>query len=162
MSYANSLMIQVLARLKPGQCGVSDHAISLSEELDRGFGVKSAFVVLNSAETFDVSFPQIHCEPSQLLEVCSALSKGDPASILLHYSGYGFSADGAPLSLPRALERVRTSGQYRVGFYFHELFATSMPWRSAFWYTNRQKRVAKALAAQADFIATNLSRHSDW
>ena len=39
MSYANSLMIQVLARLKPGQCGVSDHAISLSEELDRGFGV---------------------------------------------------------------------------------------------------------------------------
>jgi hypothetical protein len=162
MSPTNRLLIQVVAQLKPGRCGVSDHAILLAEDLEKEFGVNTAFVVLNSNEPCELRFPRIYCSPSELLESCEVLSEGKPASLLLHYSGYGFSQDGAPAFIPGALDRVRKSGKFRVGVYFHELFASSMPWRSAFWHQHRQKQVVREIVRQCDFVATNLSRHSDW
>jgi hypothetical protein len=134
----------------------------LAQELEAGFGIGTAFVVLNSTVPCNSPFPRVYCAPSQLLEACISLSKGQPGALLVHYSGYGFSPDGAPLTLAEALQRVRRNGQFRIGVYYHELFATGMPWRSAFWYTRRQKQVVRRLAKECDLIATNLSRHSDW
>ena len=37
-----------------------------------------------------------------------------------------------------------------------------MPWKSAFWYTRRQKRALRSLAKQCDLIATNLGYHASW
>ena len=162
MPIANRLLIQVVSQLKPERCGVSDHAILLARELESAFGIRTAFVVMNSTEPCDLPFPRVDCAPSQLLEVCSSLSKGQQSAILVHYSGYGYSADGAPLLLAQAIERVRANGQFRIGVYFHELFATGMPWTSAFWYTLRQRQVVRRLAKACDLIATNSSRHLDW
>jgi hypothetical protein len=155
-------IIQIVPQLKPGRCGISDHAVALADALDSGFGVTSAFVVLNSKEACDFRFPRIYCPPSQLLEACVSLSKVEAAPLLLHYSGYGYSPDGAPLSLPGALKSVKEAGLFRVGVYFHELFATSKPWRKAFWHSYRQRRVVRALVKECDFMATSLEIHSGW
>ena len=162
MPSADRLLIQIVSQLKPERCGVSDHAILLARELESAFGIRTAFVVLNSTEPCELPFPRVDCAPSQLLEACSSLSKGQRSAILVHYSGYGYSADGAPLLLAEAIERVRANGQFRIGVYFHELFATGMPWTSAFWYSHRQRHVVRRLAKKCDLIATNLSRHASW
>jgi hypothetical protein len=162
MFTTNRMLIQVVAQLKPARCGVSDHAILLAQELEAAFGISTSFIVLNSTEPCDLPFPRIYCPPSQLLEACISLSKGQPEALLLHYSGYGFAPNGAPHFLPRALELVRKSAQFRIGVYFHELFATGMPWKSAFWYSHRQRQVIRGIAKECDLIATNLSRHSGW
>jgi hypothetical protein len=160
MPAANRLLIQVVPQLKPAACGVSDHAILLAQELESSFGIGTAFVVLNSIEPCDSPFSRVYCKPPQLVEACTSLSKGQPGAILVHYSGYGYSANGAPVVLAEALQSVRSSGQFRIGVYFHELSASGMPWTSAFWDSHRQRQVAGRVARECDLIATNLSRHA--
>jgi len=162
MPTANRLLIQVVPQLKPAACGVTDHALSLAQELEAGYGIDTAFAVLNSTEPCDCRFERVDCKPQQLVEACKSLSKGQPGALLVHYSGYGYSANGAPVSLADALRQVRRNGQFRIGVYFHELYATGMPWTSAFWYTHRQRQVARRIAGECDLIATNLTRHADW
>jgi hypothetical protein len=161
MNAANRLLIQVVPQLKPAECGVSDHAILLAQELEAEFGIGSAFAVLNSTKSCDTPFPAVYCKPTQLVEVCASLCKGKPGAVLVHYSGYGYSADGAPSSLAEALGSVRGSERFRIGVYFHELSADGMPWTSAFWYKRCQRQVAGRIARECDLIATNLSRHAD-
>src|ERR1035438_8345700 len=100
----NRLLIQVVPQLRPAACGVSDHAISLAQELEARFGIDTAFVVLNSTEPCDSPFPREYCKPARLAEVCNSLSKGQAGAILVHYSGYGYSPDGAPFPLVEALQ----------------------------------------------------------
>jgi hypothetical protein len=162
MVATNRLLIQVVPRLQPTRCGVSDHAIALASELRTSCGIDSAFVVLNSNEPSDVPYSVVHRSPDQLLNACISLSENYPAAILVHLSGYGYSADGAPTLLAEALRRVRADGRFRVAVFFHELFATGMPWKSAFWYSRRQKRVVRRIAEACDLLLTNTRFHADW
>jgi len=162
MSNAHPLLIQVLAQLKPARCGVSDHAILLARELERSSAIQTAFAVVNSSETCDLQFPRIHAAQAKLLETCLTLSGGRPAALLVHLSGYGFSRDGAPLELARALQRVKADGRFRIAVYFHELFASGMPWRSAFWHSRRQKQAVGSIARLCGLAVTNIGRHAVW
>jgi hypothetical protein len=162
MVAANRLLIQVVPQLKPAQCGVSDHAILLARELKSAFGIESAFVVLNSAARCSLPYSVVYCAPEGLLAACLSLSRGRPGAILVHLSGYGYSADGAPTLLAEALENVKSDGRFRVAVYFHELFATGMPWRSAFWHTRKQKRAVKRIAETGDWRGTNTRHHASW
>ena len=152
---ANRRLIQVVPRLQPTRCGVSDHALALASELRTSYGIDSAFVVLNSDERCDLPYSITHCAPHQLLSACVAFSEGQPAAILVHLSGYGYSADGAPTLLAEALRSVKADGRFRVAVFFHELFATGMPWKSAFWYSQRQKRAVRRIAEACDLLITN-------
>ena len=158
----NRRLIQVVPRLLPARCGVSDYAIVLAAELRTSCGIDSAFVVLNSDERCDLPYPITHCAPHQLLDACVASSGGQPAAILVHLSGYGYSADGAPTLLAEALRSVRADGRFRVAVFFHELFATGMPWKSAFWYSRRQKRAVRRIAEACDLLVTNSRSYMDW
>jgi hypothetical protein len=159
---SNRLLIQVVSQLKPERCGVSDQALYLARELRDEFGIDSTFIVLNSTLQSTVPFRTVFCSPSQLLETCFSLTNSKPGAILVHCSGYGYSSDGAPIQLADALESVRSSGQFRIGTYFHELFASAMPWKSAFWHARRQKEAVRRIANQSELVSTNLSHHSDW
>ena len=162
MECTNPLLIQVLPQLKPTRCGVSDQAVLLAAELKAVFGIDTAFVVLNSEERADLPYPEIHCKPAQLLESCLAHSGDRAASLLVHVSGYGYSPDGAPTALAEALAAVKADGRFGIAAYFHELFATGAPWRSAFWYERRQKNAVRNIARLCDLLATNTSRHARW
>jgi hypothetical protein len=158
----NRRLIQVVPRLQPTRCGVSDHALALAAELRTSYGIDSAFVVLNSDERCDLSYSITYCAPHQLLNACVAFSGSRAAAILVHLSGYGYSADGAPTLLAEALESVRADGRFRVAVFFHELFATGMPWKSAFWYSPRQKRAVRRIAEACDLLVTNARSYVDW
>ncbi len=162
MPMANRLLIQVVAQLKPGRCGVSDFAIALATEFKSAFGINTAFVVSNSMERCDSSFPTVYCTQSQLLEACDSLSESQPGTLLVHLSGYGYSSDGAPRELAEALGKAKESGRFRIAVYFHELSATGMPWRSSFWHSRRQKSAIRMIGRESDIVATNLSLHARW
>jgi glycosyltransferase involved in cell wall biosynthesis len=159
---ATRLLIQVVPRLTPGRCGVSDQAALLARELKRKFAIDSAFVILNSKEGCDLSYPVVYCPPSQLLENCLRLTEGRSGALLVHLSGYGYSADGAPTLLADALRGVRASGRFRIAVYFHELFVGGMPWRKAFWFSRRQRRAVRRIVEEADLEVTSMRRHADW
>ena len=158
----NRQFIQVVPRLLPARCGVSDHAIALASELRANCGIDSSFVVLNSEERTDLPFSITHCAPHGLLNACVASSGNRPAAILVHLSGYGYSADGAPSLLAEALEQVKSDGRFQIAVFFHELFASGMPWRSAFWHAQRQKRAYRRIAEVCDLPVTNARVFADW
>jgi hypothetical protein len=162
MAHTTPLLIQVVAQLKPGRCGVSDQAVLLAEELRVAFEIETAFVVLNSDEKCSLPFPVIHCAQSQLLDSCLAPSGTLPAALLVHVSGYGFSPDGAPALLAEALARVKADGRFSIAAYFHELFAKGMPWQSAFWHSTRQQKAVRRIAELCDLVVTNTSYHANW
>jgi hypothetical protein len=162
MSRTTPLLIQVVPQLKPGRCGVTDHAIPLANELRSAFGIDSAFVVLNSNERCDLPYEVIYCEPAQLLASCAAHSNGRPAAVLAHVSGYGYSSDGAPALLADALAAVSADGRYPIAAFFHEISASGAPWTAAFWHSHRQQNAIRKIAEVCDLVVTNLAVHADW
>lgn len=156
------MLVQVVPRLRPGKCGVSDQAILLAGELDTAFEIDSAFAVLNSEERATLQQAAIYCPPSKLLESCIEFTKGQSGAILVHVSGYGYSADGAPALLADALEKVRESSRFRIAAYFHELFVVAPPWKSGFWSSRRQQKAVRAIAEVSDLLVTNTRYHADW
>ena len=152
----------MVPRLLPARCGVSDHAIALALELKADYGIDSTFVVLNSEERCEVPFPVTYCAQHRLLDACLSLSGGRPGDLLVHLSGYGYSADGAPTQLGEALEAVKADGSFRIAIFFHELYASGMPWTQAFWYARRQKRAYRRIAGLCDLAITNARVFADW
>lgn len=161
-SLPGPMLIQVLPRLMPGRCGVSDQAILLAGELKKSLGIDSAFVILNSTEQYQAPQAAIYCAPGELLENCLALSRGGPAALLVHVSGYGYSADGAPALLAEALEAAVAGGQVRAAAYFHETCASGPPWKSAFWHRRRQQRVLGRIVAQCELLIASIERNLTW
>jgi glycosyltransferase involved in cell wall biosynthesis len=87
----------------------------------------------------------------------------ESGTLVVHYSGYGFAANGAPAQLVRQLIAWRQQvPERRLLVWVHELYARQMPWRKGFWWAPRQKRVVRDLAAAADGVITNLQRHAHW
>lgn len=81
--------------------------------------------------------------------------------LLLHFSGYGFQKRGVPLWLVEHMRSLRTRFQ-AFGVVFHELFASSPPWGSAFWLGAWQKRIASELLDLSDFWLTNREESGRW
>ena len=156
------LLIQVVAGMAPGRDGVGDHALALAHELQRAFGIETVFAVVNSDERCDLPYRTVYCPPPRLVENCLEFTQGHRGFLLAHVSGYGYSRDGAPTQLAGALEGAKASGRYRLAVYFHELFATGMPWRSAFWHTRRQQEALRKLIEQCELIVTNIEHHAKW
>jgi hypothetical protein len=161
-SATRQLLIQVVPRLIPGRCGVSDQAVLLARELKEAFAIDTAFVILNSNHRNDLPYPVVHCLPSQLLETCLKLTDGRPGAMLVHMSGYGYSADGAPTLLAQSLETVRGSGQFQIAVFFHETFASGPPWKSAFWHSHRQQKALRKIIAQSGLNATSTGYFVEW
>ncbi len=156
------LLIQVVPQLIPGRCGVSDQAVFLAREFNEAFAIDTAFVVLNSNRRTDLPFPVVHCLPSELLETCLKLTDGQPGAMLVHMSGYGYSADGAATLLAASLETVREKGQFRIAVFFHETFASGPPWKSAFWHSRRQQKALRKIIAQSELNATSTDYFVKW
>jgi len=162
MVRTSPLLIQVVPRLRPGRCGVTDHVIPLAEELRAAFGIDTAFVVLNSEERCEIQYPVAYCKPDRLLASSLELCGGEPCAMLVHVSGYGYSANGAPTFVASALSEVSQDGRFSIAAYFHELFASGPPWKSAFWHEPRQKAAVKKIAERCDLMVTNIKQHARW
>src|ERR1700674_1080326 len=85
------------------------------------------------------------------------LTACDAGVVLLHYVNYGFERRGCPRWLVDgvALWRAGAPGR-RLVTYFHEVYASGPPWRSSFWASPAQRRLAAPLLRASDGAATSL------
>lgn len=89
------------------------------------------------------------------------LSEYGRGSIVLNFSGYGYHSRGIPGWLVERMAQLRANGM-QVGIYFHELFASGPPWRSAFWLESIQRRIAIDLGNLASYWLTNCDLSAQW
>jgi hypothetical protein len=84
--------------------------------------------------------------------------------VVLHFSGYGYAPRGLCGWLVDAVQDARRSMDdgVRLLTVFHELHASGPPWRSAFWTSGLQARIAARLAALSDALWTNSTHHGQW
>jgi len=142
------MIVQVCPR---GAGGVRDYA----ECLARSWALRG------------VDTPLIVGTPECLRERLESLIEADDAGrlcVVLHFSGYGYAPRGLCAWLVDTLTSFKSAhgANVRLVVVFHELFATGMPWRSAFWLAPWQSQVARRLARLADSLWTNTAHHAAW
>lgn len=159
-------IIQVVPKLPPAIDGLGDYALNLARQLRQEFNQETHFVVgdPNWHRERDIEGFPISVLPKRSgAAVLSCLSQMDasPASVLLHYVGYGYAQRGCPVWLVDGLQRWRTTGVNRfLVTMFHELYAFGPPWTSSFWLSPLQKNLARHLARLSDRILTSRQNYA--
>jgi hypothetical protein len=154
-------IIQIVPQLPPPPEGVGSFAMSLAGALRARSGIESRFLVaspswvppLGAGEFSAVKIPA--ATPAMLCDALAAATAGAPATVLLHYANYGYEPRGCPSWLIRGLMQWKASNKCRLVTIFHEISAVGPPWRSSFWLSGRQRRLAASLAVLSDGLATS-------
>ena len=126
--------------LPPPPEGVGSYALALGEAL-KACGIDSRFVVPGTA-------------PGALRDALP-----DATPVLLHYANYGYEPRGCPSWLIRSLAQWKARSRGRLVTMFHEFHAMGPPWRSSFWLSPLQRRLATALMHLSDGRVTSLPLH---
>lgn len=156
--------VQVVPGLPPPFEGVGSFATALAGALRARCGIESRFLVASplraqepgARESNAVEIPG--AEPEAL---CGALTAatgrdGAEAAVLLHYVNYGYEARGCPSWLVEGLARWKARSRGRLVTVFHEVHAMGPPWRSSFWLSPLQRRLAATLARLSDGLVTSM------
>lgn len=145
----------ILQVVPPGGGGVRDYMHCLGGQWATR-GAASQAVALDAAG--------VALEPLADRLARASGDRRDPVALVLHFSGYGYAPRGLCGWLVDEVARARAGlgHRLRVAVVFHELFAFGPPWRSAFWVSLPQQRIAARLAALADVGWTNSERHARW
>lgn len=136
-------LVQIVPSLPPPVEGVGGYALALEEVLRERVGLPSRFLPARR-------LPALTAEALGV-----ALEETGARVVLLHYAGYGYHPRGCPSWLVQALERWVGEGR-RLVTVFHEVWATGPPWRSSFWLSPLQRRLAGALARSSAGVITSL------
>jgi hypothetical protein len=142
-------IVQIVPRLPPPAEGVGSFAQSLAEALLAGPGVASR--LLAAGPGVPGTEPQARAFAARLEQEAGA----NP--VLLHYVGYGYQPRGCPGWLVDGLAAWKAGGGRRLVTLFHEVYASGPPWRSSFWLSPAQRRLAARLAALSDGRVTSLA-----
>lgn len=143
--------------------GVGDYSFVLATVLRKRFDILTHFAVCSPAwhgadevEGFPVTaLPQRHA-PSFAARLDDICRRQGVRVLVLQLSPYGFDANGAPLWLSRALRAWKRASAGRSSItYFHELFASSAPWRKGFWLSPIQRLASARVARSSDALVTN-------
>jgi hypothetical protein len=146
-------VVHIVPNLPPPHEGVGSFAMALAEALRAHHGIESRF--LAAAE-----LPR--AEPAALADALAALAAedgGGETAVILHYANYGYQPRGCPAWLVDGLARWRSRHRSRLVTVFHEIAATGPPWRSSFWLSPLQRRLAAALARLSEGLTTSLEIH---
>jgi hypothetical protein len=148
----------------PGQGGVLDFALLLQTAWAQ-LGAASGLLTLDAQSAAATPLRQ------SLMPHIGTVRQhacGTPhCAVLLHFSGYGYQSRGLCFWLLRQLRELRAAhqqqgSQLQLVVMFHELFASSPPWRSAFWLKPFQAAIARQIARSADALWTNSEHHASW
>ncbi len=80
---------------------------------------------------------------------------------VLHYVGYGYQRRGCPHALVTGATRWKDRRGARLITIFHELYALGPPWRSSFWLSPVQRRLARRLAEASDACITTAPPYAE-
>jgi hypothetical protein len=136
-------IVQIVPRLPPPAEGVGGFALALAGALESRHAVASRFVAAAALPPDAESLARLLGEA------------GTDRPVLLHYAGYGYHPRGCPAWLVDGLRGHRRRGG-RLVTVFHEVYASGPPWRSSFWLSPAQRRLAAELARLSDGLVTSL------
>ncbi len=151
----------IVPRLPPAFDGVGDYALNLARQLRQDFGIETHFLVgeptwegVGEIEGFSISVLPVRSTAAVLSSLRNDCSS--PATVLLHYVGYGYAKRGCPLWLGEGLRQWRTRHDNRfLVTMFHEIYAFGPPWTSSFWLSSMQRNLAARLAVLSDRCLTS-------
>ncbi len=155
-------LIQLVPRLPSPPEGVGGHAQALAAALRERGGVESRFLVGDPAWPAGEAAREARTIPARsAVTLERVLEEMRAETVLLHYANYGYQRRGCPAWLVAGLARWRARGDgRRLVTIFHEVHASGPPWRSSFWLRPLQRRLAAALAAASDALATSLDLYA--
>lgn len=163
-------VIQITPRVPPAVCGVGDYATLVGRRIESvPYEVSCRYIAAgwNSPRegrtTQDKHKFLWETLANERDKIGGPEGATDSVAVLLHYSGYGYSPNGAPEWLAGALEnRPSEWCNTKVVTFFHELYATGRPWQRAFWQSGQQRRVAERVARASDALMTNREQSARW
>jgi hypothetical protein len=142
--------VQITPAYPPSISGVGDYATAL---VQHGL-FDGAFV--NTVVASPGSLPTCNVQTAVLAQLtphalCTVLEEIGADSVLLHFSGYGYARWGLCHWLIKGLRdwKYRHCDR-RIITLFHEVFATGPVWRSSFWTSGMQRRIAGELVRFSD------------
>ena len=153
-------LLQIVPAL--GADGVGAYARRLGEVF-AGQGIATAALASRSSEESNGA-RVIPGHEARLLEAAleSWWREGEGGGVLLHYANYGYEQRGCPVWLATGLHRwLARRGGRRVATFFHEVAAFGPPWRSSFWLSPLQRRLAAAVAGGSAGLGTSLQLYRD-
>jgi hypothetical protein len=155
-------IVQLVPHLPPPAEGVGGFAAALGGALARRCGIAGRFLVGDPRWAGDgaggaEARPIAARTPEALV---ARLDEMEARAVLLHYANYGYQRRGCPAWLVGGLERWLAGGGRRLVTVFHEVFAVGPPWRSSFWLSPLQRRLASALARSSAGLVTSLDRYA--
>jgi glycosyltransferase involved in cell wall biosynthesis len=144
-------ILHIVPRLPPAIDGVGDFATSLGETLGGRFGVENHFLSADPAQPAPASGSVLRERSAG--ELVRGVEDRRFDFLLLHYSGYGYHKRGVPTWLVEGLEAAHS---IPTAVFFHELWVTSQPWKSPFYFAAVQKSLVRRLQklASVNFTST--------
>lgn len=153
-------LIQIVPRLPPPDEGVGNYALALAAVLRDRLGIETRFVVGDPAWP---GSPQLGGAAAKVAarraeDLAKLLDQPllDQQTVVLHYAGYGYQKRGCPAWLVEGLRLWQRNGGRRLITIFHEVYAGGPPWRSSFWTSPLQRRLAALLAGRSATMVTSL------
>ena len=149
-------LAHVVPHLPPEIDGVGGYAAALARGL-AGSGVTSRFLVAAPGWAGDGRGAGTPIGERSAPHLLRLLAAGGADALLVHYANYGYQRRGCPCWLVEAACRWRAARpSRRLVTFFHEVYASGPPWRSSFWLSPVQRRLAARLLRASDGAATSL------
>lgn len=157
-------VVHIVPNLPPPHEGVGSFALALAQALRADSAIESEFLVASFSWAPGLRGSEIPARRIPAAEadaLCDALQdaradREPKAAVLLHYANYGYEPRGCPSWLVDGLARWKTRSQGRLVTVFHEVHATGPPWRSSFWLSPLQRRLAASLARLSEGLVTSM------
>jgi hypothetical protein len=149
-------VLQVVPRLPPTLEGVGGYAAALGRAL-AACGIDSRFLVGDPGWSRSGGLRGEDIDDRSASSLARQLAASGTAAVLLHYANYGYQRRGCPAWLVGGIARWRAAvPERRLVTMFHEVYASGPPWRSSFWLSPVQRRLAASLLRASDGVATSL------
>ncbi|HEX4640660.1 MAG TPA: hypothetical protein VH252_04700 [Chthoniobacterales bacterium] len=150
-------LLQIVPKTPGSFDGVGDYALNLARALSAEHDLQTTFLV--AAPTATTSKGGFDIVSGLDVRASAELAKRH-RHVILHYVNYGYQARGVPRLLRTFVETMRPQLAGRWVTTFHELYASGLPWQSAFWLRPFQVRIARAMidASTACVVSNPLIR----
>ncbi|HVT58071.1 MAG TPA: glycosyltransferase family 1 protein [Thermoanaerobaculia bacterium] len=158
-------LVQIVPQLAPVPDGVGGYATALAQGLAREC-LASRFLVAASSEpaAADGGLPgtaALSARQHSAHALARLLAESGAELALVHYVNYGYHPRGCPSWLVDGVARWRAAARgRRLVTMFHEVYASGPPWRSSFWLSPVQRRLAARLLHASDGAATSLGLYA--
>jgi hypothetical protein len=149
-------LLHIVPELPPATGGVGSYAANLSRGLAPR-GVTSRFLVAAPGWSAAGGLDGAPIDERSAPALARQLEEAEAENVLVHYANYGYHGRGCPSWLVGGVTCWRAAAPWRrLLSVFHEVYASGPPWRSSFWLSPVQRRLAARLLRSSDLAATSL------